>query len=254
MMHRQKLKSPPDFRVVNFGVSFFINEIKITFYPAGHILGSAQILLEYNGIRYLYTGDFKIQSDESCESFEFIECDHLITETTFASPEYHHPDPVLEIQKHLSGNNNIVIGAYALGKAQRLTQLITKHCSDRTIYVHPDLEVYHHLYAEHGYSPGKWNSFRRSDFENGQKGVYIVPPAYFKRFVAEGNVLKVFATGWKRSFYRCDRVLNVSDHADWEGVLELILRTKAKKVYTVHGNGNFLKEYLKDKIEVIIIG
>lgn len=254
MIHRHGQRSHSEFIKVNFGESFFINEVKITFYPAGHILGSAQILMENEGLRYLYTGDFKTQADESCETFQFIECDHLITETTFASPEYNHPDPVDEIKKLFEENQNVVIGAYALGKAQRLTQLITKYCSGVKVYIHPELEVYHRLYADHGFPLGEWQPYRRTDFENSKRGVYIVPPAHFKRFAGNNNVLKVFATGWKRSFYKCDRVLQVSDHADWHGVLEMITRTKAKKVYTVHGNGSFLKEYLKEQIEVKIIG
>ena len=253
MIHRHGKRSHSEFINVKFNQPFLIKDVQITYYPAGHILGSAQILMEHGGDRYLYTGDFKTQPDESCETFEYIECDHLITETTFASPEYIHPDPVEEIKKLFDENQNVIIGAYALGKAQRLTQLITSHCKDVNVYIHPDLEIYHRMYAEHGYSLGEWLPYRRTDFENGAKSVYIVPPAHFKRFAGH-NALKVFATGWKRSFYRCDRVLQVSDHADWPGVLEMITRTKAKKVYTVHGNGNFLKEYLKDKIEVKIIG
>ena len=254
MLHRHKQKSQPVYNNVKYGIPFLLNDVEITFYPAGHILGSAQILMKSENERYLYTGDFKTQQDDSCETFEFIECDHLITETTFASPEYNHPDPLEQIHSLVKENRNVIIGAYALGKAQRLTQLITKNCSNVNVYIHPELEVYHNLYADHGISLGNWQSYRRNDFEKDQSGVYIVPPSYLKRFSADDNVIRVFATGWKRSFYRCDKVLQVSDHADWNGILEMITRTKAKKVYTVHGNGNFLKEYLKDKIEVNIIG
>ncbi len=244
----------PEFSIVNYGESFLINDVKIIFYPAGHILGSAQILLEYAGERYLYTGDFKIQQDESCEPFQFVECDHLITETTFASPDYKHPDPVTEITSLLKESNNVIIGAYALGKAQRLTHLITKNCPGTSVFIHPELEVYHRLYSDHGFHTGSWKPFRSDDFEMGGSSVYIVPPSHFRRFSGKLNHLKVFATGWKRSFYRCDRVLQISDHADWNGVLELISQTKAKKVYTVHGDGNILKDYLKGHIEVKVVG
>ena len=253
MLHRHGKKSSSEFTLVKYGVPFQINDVKVTFYPAGHILGSAQILMEYDKERYLYTGDFKTQSDESCEPFQFVECDHLITETTFASPDYNHPDPVEEINRMLDKNGKIVIGAYALGKAQRLTQLITKHRADVDVYIHHELEIYHRLYADHGFSTGNWKPFRRDEFDKNNKCVYIIPPSNFRRYSGK-DVLKVFATGWKRSYYRCDEVLQVSDHADWNGVLEMVTRTKAKKVYTVHGNGNYLKEYLKDKIEVKVIG
>jgi len=242
------------FTVVEYGLPFYLNKIKITFYPAGHILGSAQILLEYEGERYLYTGDFKTQNDESCENFQYVECDHLITETTFASPDYSHPDPIEEIRSVMDNSKKVIIGAYSLGKSQRLTRLITSNYPDTTVYIHPELEEYHRLYEEHGYALGDWKSFRRDEFEREDGAFYIVPPAYFRKYSSQPNVLSVFATGWKRSFYRCDRVLRISDHADWNGVLEMVRNTKAKKVYTVHGNGTLLKEHLKDSIEVKIIG
>ena len=254
MEHRMFGKSFPDFSNVKFGETFKVNDVAITYYPAGHILGSAQILMEYKGERYLYTGDFKTQSDDSCEAFEYVECNHLITETTFASPEYQHPDPVEELQNLMNEKRNVVIGAYALGKAQRLTQLLTTHCKGRKVYIHPDLVAYHAMYADHGVSLGEWFHYRRDDFENGSPSFYIVPPAKFKSYGRSLNALKVFATGWKQSFYSCDRVLQVSDHADWPGVIELISKTKAQKIYTVHGNGNPLKQFFKDKIEVNIIG
>jgi putative mRNA 3-end processing factor len=254
MNFRHGINPKTVFHVCSYSQPFFIGAIKITFFPAGHILGSAQILMEYEGERYLYTGDFKIQSDDSCEGFEYVECDHLITETTFASPEYNHPDPVDEILSVSDGKRKIVIGAYSLGKSQRLTKLITTHCPASPVYIHPELEEYHRLYEQHGYSLGNWKSFRRDDFDRDEAAFYIVPPAYFRRNSLQPGVLSVFATGWKKSFYRCDRVLRISDHADWNGVLEMVTRTKAKKVYTVHGNGSLLKEHLRDSIEVKIIG
>ncbi len=253
MQYRHNRKTKADFRIVHYRIPFYINGIKITFFPAGHILGSAQILMEKDGDRYLYTGDFKTQSDPSCEAFEFVECDHLITETTFASPDYSHPDPIDEIESLFLQSKKVIVGAYSLGKAQRITQLITEHCNHVKVYIHPDLENYHKMYADHGFHLGDWLPFRRNDFDNDEYSAFIVPPSQFRSYY-QANVLKVFATGWQRSYYRCDRVLRVSDHADWPGVLELVRRTNAKKVYTVHGNGTFLKDHLKESIEVQIIG
>jgi putative mRNA 3-end processing factor len=253
MKHRLKQKAGMRYVSVEFGDPFYCKAVKVTFVPAGHILGSAQILMEFGGMRYLYTGDFKIQPDDSCETFQFVACDHLITETTFASPEYTHPDPADEIERLMSENDKIILGAYSLGKAQRLTQLISRHAGESHVYVHDEPGAYHKLYEQHGYQLGAWRPYRRTDFERSKKAVYIVPPAYFRRTGGQ-NMLRVFATGWKKSFYRCDRVLPISDHADWPGVLELVRRTNAKKIYTVHGNGKFLKDHLKERIEVKIIG
>lgn len=241
------------FEKVAYAKSFSINGVKVTFYPAGHMLGSAQILMEYNGERYLYTGDFKTQSDDSCEPFEFIHCDYLITETTFASPEYIHPDPHNVLKELMQHDGNVVVGAYAIGKAQRITAMMAKYFAHVPVYIHPDLIHFHRLYKEHGFDLGNWQVYTRNGFKQPGTAVYIMPPADFRRYTRNKEVLKVFATGWKRSYYQCDRVLPVSDHADWNGVLELIARSGAKKVFTVHGDGKFLKEHFQDS-EVEVIG
>ena len=82
-----------------FSSAFELGGVIVTFYPAGHMLGSAQVMMEYEGIKYLYTGDYKLQPDDTCEPFEFIKTDVLITESTFANPEIHHPDAGGEIIK-----------------------------------------------------------------------------------------------------------------------------------------------------------
>ncbi len=253
MLHRIKSRNVPQFIVTDYHVPFFINGIKITYYPAGHILGSAQILMEHENEKYLYTGDFKTQEDDSCEAFHMVECDHLITETTFASPDYCHPDPKVELAALINEDRNVIIGAYALGKAQRITQLLTRHGKGKKVFVHPDLVAFHRMYEEYGIALGEWHHYHRDEFVKEISSFLIVPPAYFSRF-RQVNVMRVFATGWKRSFYSCDRILQVSDHADWPGLLDVIEKSRPKKVYTVHGNGAHLREYLKDRIEVKIIG
>ncbi len=234
------------FHIREFREVFIINGVKISFYPAGHILGSAQVLLEYENERYLYTGDFKLQDDNSCEAFEFVECDHLITETTFADPEYQHPEPVSEIIQLNETDQNVVIGAYAVGKAQRITKLLSDHCPDKKVYVHNGVAAFHRVYEEHNRSLGNWLPYRRQEFLDSSNAVYILPPSHFARYSRNKEVLRIFATGWKRSYYSCDRILRISDHADWQDVLTLVQKTKTKNVYTVHGDGSHLIKHLKD--------
>ncbi len=229
-----------------FREEFSIKGVKLCFFPAGHILGSAQILIEYLKVRILYTGDFKLQKDDSCEGFEFVECDHLITETTFAHPDYKHPEPVKEIAQLNSTLQNIVVGAYAVGKAQRLTKLISENCPDKKIFVHSGVAAFHRVYEQHHRRLGEWSPYQRQLFNDNLNGVYILPPSQFARYSRNKGVLRVFATGWKRSYYSCDRILRISDHADWDDVLTLVARSRAKQVYTVHGDGSFLINHMKD--------
>ncbi|MCC7233158.1 MAG: exonuclease [Bacteroidia bacterium] len=235
------------FNLVEYGKPFQMKDVKVTFFPAGHILGSAQILMEFNGGRYLYTGDYKLQHDESCHSFELVACDHLITETTFAQPGYQHPDPVEEIKTLNRLDKNIVIGAYSVGKAQRLTQLISRHCPEKKIMVHQDMAKFHSVYEKYGFHLGNYSVYRRVDFKEGNNMVYIIPPQDFTRFTRNKSVVRLFATGWKKIGTRSGGVLSISDHADWKGILHLIDKSGAKNVFTVHGDGTYLKNHFEGK-------
>ena len=107
MQLRLKKGAGKDFFIKGFHEQFRLNNVLLTFYPAGHILGSAMVLMEYKGFRYLYTGDFKLQEDLTCEPAELVEADVLITETTFANPQIKHPDPAMEIAKLNRSAHNV---------------------------------------------------------------------------------------------------------------------------------------------------
>src|SRR5690606_19655498 len=130
--HRYSKQPDSSFIITQFRESMEINGVEIYLLPAGHILGSAQILMIYKDVRYLYTGDYKLQVDDTCETIEIIQADVLITETTFANPTILHPDPETEIEK-LKVCENIMLGCYSLGKAQRLTALLNQHCPEKEI-------------------------------------------------------------------------------------------------------------------------
>jgi len=233
---------------------FILGEVSVTFYSAGHILGSTQILMEHHGTRYLYTGDFKIQADASCEEVEFVKADILITETTFADPQYDHPEPETEISKlnDVKGMP-VMLGAYSIGKAQRLTSLLSKHCEGKKIHVQRDIAKFHDVYEKAGFSLGNWQLYSRQEFKDENEGVYIVPPNWLSRNAKNKKVYKVFATGWKRYFSYCDALIHISDHADWKGLLTMIEKVQPSKIYTLHGDGTHLKEHLKEKIEVVLL-
>jgi putative mRNA 3-end processing factor len=243
------------FLTAAFHQSFEVGGVKITFFQAGHIMGSAQVLMEYLGVRYLYTGDFKLQEDSTCEPFEFIKCDVLITETTYARPTHAHPDPEEEIKKISTlKDKNILLGAYVLGKAQRLAALISSHCKDKRIVKHSSVAPYSHLYEKHNLSCGIWENATGDIIKNNTNLVYIVPPTYFRRFNNNNKFYLVFASGWANLQTNCDISLNISDHADWEDILLLIQKTGPKVVLTTHGDGSHLKNYfLGSEIEIRIL-
>lgn len=255
MGRRYKNSLRSRFIEVGYREPFQLNDMKITFYPAGHILGSAQIMMEYEGVRYLYTGDFKLQQDTSCEPLEFVETDYLITETTFANPDYQHPDPQSEIEKlnEITGQN-ILIGAYSVGKSQRVTQLATSHCSKKRILIHNEIIRFHEVYEQAGIDLGNWEPYRLQEFKAEDNCIYIMPPNWFNRFSRNNKVYKVFATGWEKSHYRSDSILHISDHADWNDLLKMIENTKPKFIFTLHGDGTHLKNFFEGKeIEVTIL-
>jgi putative mRNA 3-end processing factor len=237
-----------------FNTSFSVNGVSITFYPAGHIVGSAMILIEYQGCRYLYTGDYKLQEDETCEPVQLVEADVLITETTFANPEVAHPEVVQEIMKLNASNHNILLGAYALGKAQRLINLINRYCPERSVYLHHSMLGITKTYEDFGFSPGKYEPYNRKLMKMPQKGfVYIVPPLTFDSYFRAKGVMRAFASGWKRLQAKNDIELYISDHADWQDILNSIEIVKPREIWTLHGNGSHVLNYFAGKLPVKIL-
>ena len=235
--------------------SFSINGVKINFLPAGHMLGSVQVLFEYENTRYLYTGDFKLQNDTTCEAYEYSEADVLITESTFAQPEHVHPDMQTEVKKLNSFQDaGIIIGAYATGKAQRLTQMISEFCPQKEIFIHTKIYPFHKIYEDHKIQLGRWKPYSTRLFKHLKQAVLILPPNVLCSFYGKKEYHIAFATGWDRAQDGCNLKLNISDHADWNDVLKVIATTKPKKVLTLHGNGEALKKHFANtEIEVQIL-
>jgi putative mRNA 3-end processing factor len=238
---------------VEFETSFKIGEVKIIFIPAGHMLGSAQILMEYNQIKYLYTGDYKLQPDATCEPIKIVNADVLITESTFADPLISHPDSVAEIKKLNHIKSNILIGAYSLGKSQRLIKLINEHAPNKKILVHFRILPINHIYENAGYQLGNYQIYSRKLMKNQEEFVYIVPPLTFDSYLKATGVKRLFASGWKGLQVNKDDTLFISDHVDWYDILETINKVQPKQIWTLHGNGMYLKKYFGDKILVKLL-
>jgi putative mRNA 3-end processing factor len=238
---------------IAYNSPFTINNIKITLIPAGHILGSAQILMEYNNVKYLYTGDYKLQTDATCEPIEWVKTDVLITESTFADPAIIHPDPIIEIEKINTIKTNILLGAYGLGKSQRLINLITRYAPQKKILVHHRIMPINAIYQKMGFPLGNYQVYSRKLMKNQEEFVYIVPPFTFDSYINAKGVKRLFASGWKALQANKQDTLFISDHVDWNDILQTIKNTQPQQIWTLHGNGMHLKNYFKDDIFVKLL-
>ncbi|WDF67803.1 exonuclease [Sphingobacterium oryzagri] len=236
---------------VAFNEPFKIGDVELMFIAAGHMLGSAQILMRYRDVRYLYTGDYKLQADPTCEPLECVQADVLITESTFANPSIQHPDYVSEILKLRDKPSNIMLGCYTLGKAQRLTALINEFLPEREVLVHHKMYPVHRLYDQLGPTRLKYSLYNRKAMKEGKPNkIYLVPPLTFNSYFKATNVLKAFASGWERLQRQNDIALYISDHVDWDDLLSFIADVKPSEVWTIHGDGRQLQAHFAGQLTV----
>ncbi len=254
MQLRLKKNAGNQFYVYGYHQTFKIGEVRLTFLSAGHIMGSAMVKMEYLNTVYLFTGDYKLQADETCEPVAFCKADVLITETTFANPAVKHPDPEKEIEKLNQIGTNILLGVYGLGKAQRITQLINKICPQKNILLHYSIYPIHQLYKSEGVELGNYQHYDRKIMKQQTKNqIYLIPPLTFNSYSKAVNVAKIFASGWENLQRGNDESLYISDHVDWNDILETIKEVNPKEVWTIHGDGSSLKTYFRDSLKVKIL-
>ncbi|SFG74669.1 MBL fold metallo-hydrolase [Pedobacter insulae] len=254
MQHRYKKFAAANFFIKNYEAVFVLNGVAISLYPAGHMLGSSLVLMEYKGVRYLYTGDYKLEADDTCEPMAFVKADVLITETTFANPDTKHPEAIEEIKKLNETKSNIMLGAYALGKSQRLIAMINQHCTQKRILVHHSIVPFVKIYEELGIRLGKYEVYDRKVMKNNQVDlIYIVPPMVFHSYFKAINVVRIFATGWKHLQNNNEIQLYISDHVDWDAILETVEKVNPSEVWTTHGSGTHLQNYFGEKLVVKLL-
>ncbi len=241
------------FNISNYNQPFTIGQVQLTFIPAGHMLGSAQVLMDYQGVRYLYTGDYKLQADATCEPIEWIKTDVLITESTFANPAIIHPDPEAEIKKLADIKINILMGAYALGKSQRLINLINKYAPQKKILAHHKIAPVNAIYEKFGFPPGEYQLYSRKLMKEQDEFVYIVPPFTFDSYIRAKDVKRIFASGWKNLQVNGKDTLFISDHVDWNDILTTIEKTSPAQVWTLHGDGRHLQKHFGNDILVKLL-
>lgn len=232
-----------------WGATTTINGVKVSFFPAGHVLGSAQILVELGGMRIVVSGDYKRSRDATCQPFEPVPCNVFITEATFGLPVFRHPDPDLEIRKLLRSlrlfpDRSHLVGAYALGKAQRVISLLRRAGYHRPIYIHGALARLCDYYRGEGVELGDLRAAttEKSSSEDYRGAVVIGPPSSFsdrwaRRFA---DPLTAFASGWMLIRQRArqrgvELPLIISDHCDWNELTATISEIKPDQVWVTHG-------------------
>lgn len=233
----------------------------VSLHPAGHILGAAQIRIEDSKGVTVISGDYKRALDPTCKPFEVVECDIFVTESTFALPIYKWPkNEIIEEQvakwwqENASHGHPSIVFCYSLGKTQRLMHMLKEH-SERPVQLHGAAYSLSKLYKEMGvdmidFAPvsesAKGTSFKQD--------LIIAPPSaigtpWMKRFP---SCRTAFASGWMeirgaRRRKALDRGFVLSDHADWDGLVQTITETKAQIVLTTHGNSATLAKYLQEE-------
>jgi putative mRNA 3-end processing factor len=167
---------------VAYGETMRIGEVDVRFVPAGHVLGSAQIVLEHAGERVVVSGDYKRREDPTCAPFEPVPCDIFITEATFGLPVFRHPDTGSEIDRllhrlHSDPSRCVLVGAYALGKAQRVIAELRRRGHEEPIYYHGALERLCRLYEELGVPLGEMRHTAGVKKEEMAGHIVIAPPS-----------------------------------------------------------------------------
>jgi putative mRNA 3-end processing factor len=239
-------------QAAELGRPISLGPVTVTFHPAGHVLGSAQIAFEAQGLRIVVSGDYKRQRDPTCLAFEPVPCDVFITEATFGLPVFRHPDTRAEVDKlvasvRLFPERAHIVGAYALGKAQRVMALLREAGEDRPIHIHGALEKLTAFYQSRGIDLGTIVKVQAGERGKLSGAIVICPPGqiqdlWSRRFP---DPVTAFASGWMRVRARArqrgvELPLVVSDHADWDDLCRTILETGASEVWVTHGQEDAL--------------
>ena len=247
------------FQALDFGEPLKIDNVIITLYPAGHILGSAQVLIEYQGCRVVMTGDYKTRPDNTAQPFELIKCDVFITEATFGLPVFQHPDPTHQIAKLLlsvkeNPERSHVIGAYALGKSQRVIKLIRDAGYNEPIYLHGSHEKLCEYYKTQGIKLGNLQKALIASKDDFKNNIVMAPPSALKDRWSRRlpDPVISYASGWMSVKQRAKQSLVelpliISDHVDWNELTEVIPATGAETVWVTHGREDALVHWCRTK-------
>lgn len=224
-----------------------VGDVTVWLSPAGHVLGSAQVVMEYQGSRVVVSGDYKRVPDPTCVGFEVVPCDVFVTEATFGLPVFVHPPPEVEIGRLLDSvalfpERTHVIGCYSLGKCQRLIALLRLAGWDRPIWLHGALVSMCDVYRARGVALGDLRAATVAAKGDLVGAIVLAPPSAisdrWSRRLEDPVV--ALASGWMRVRQRAksrgvELPLVISDHADWNELSSTIVEVGAPEIWVTHG-------------------
>jgi putative mRNA 3-end processing factor len=232
---------------LEWGETIRLSDVSVWLQPAGHVLGSAQVAMEYQGSRVVVSGDYKRTADPTCDGFVPVPCDVFVTEATFALPVFRHPKPADEIAKLLASvalfpERTHVVGCYALGKTQRVIALLRQAGWDGPIYLHGALVPMCAVYEALGIPLGNLRPATVAAKAELAGAIVLAPPgAIADRWARRlADPVVCLASGWMRVRQRAksrgvELPLVISDHADWDELNATIDEVAAPEVWVTHG-------------------
>jgi len=235
-----------------YGEKISRGDVEVRLVPAGHVLGSAQVVLTWKGITAVISGDYKRRGDPTCPPFEPVACNLFVSEATFGLPVFHFPPAQDEVAKLLKSvalfpDRTHLVGAYALGKAQRIIRLLRNTGYDKTLYVHGALAGMNALYQAHGVDLGPLASATDAARNALPGEIVIAPPSaiadkWARRFA---DPIPAFASGWMMVRARArqrhvELPLVISDHADWDELTLTVGELRPEEFWITHGNEDAL--------------
>ena len=240
---------------IAYGGAVSRDSVDVSLVPAGHVLGSAQAVVRHKGLTMVVSGDYKRRRDPTCPAFEPVPCDVFISEATFGLPVFRHPDDGDEIAKVIRSTAQFperahIIGAYALGKAQRIIRLLREAGWDKTIYIHGALARLNALYESFGVELGPIEHVAGQAKAAFEGQIIIAPPSalqdrWSRRFP---DPVAAFASGWMRVRARArqrgvELPLIISDHADWDELTATVDEIRPQQLWVTHGREEALMRW-----------
>lgn len=242
-----------------YGETVMISAVSVKLWPAGHVLGSAQAVIEYRGSRVVVSGDYKRRRDPTCPPFEPVPCDVFITEATFGLPVFRHPPDRHEIDRLLHSlrlypERCQLVGVYGLGKCQRVIALLREAGYDAPIYLHGALAGICGLYERLGVPLGALLPATGAPKAELAGKIVLAPPAAFADRWSRRlpDPVAAMASGWMRVKQRAkasgvELPLVISDHADWDELTDTIAEVAAPEIWVTHGNEEALVHWANGK-------